>query len=242
MEKKYAEQLTAVRARHKELEQLLQDSAVLANPERLRTITREYQELGEIVDLGEQLGDVGRRLIEARKAVRDFAGSEAEDATLRALAKEELAGLEREQGALELKIREALTPEDPLDKKNVIVEIRAGTGGEEAALFAGELFRMLGRAAERKGWATRLISASRTDIGGFKEVIFSVEGRGAFRFFKYESGVHRIQRIPETEKSGRVHTSTATVAVLPEADEVDVKIDPKDVKVETSTAGGHGGL
>ena len=128
-----------------------------------------------------------------------------------------------------------------IGERNVIMEIRAGTGGDEAALFAAELFRMYGRFSERKGWKAYIVSSSRTDIGGFKEIIFEIQGQGAYRMLKYESGVHRVQRIPETEKQGRVHTSTVTVAVLPEAEEVDLKIDPKDLKIETSTSGGHGG-
>lgn len=128
-----------------------------------------------------------------------------------------------------------------MGERSIIVEIRAGTGGEEAALFAAQLYRMYARFAERKGWTVRVASSNRTDLGGFKEIIFTVEGRGVYRALRRESGVHRVQRIPETEKSGRVHTSTATVAVLPEAEEVDLKIDPKDLKIETSTAGGHGG-
>lgn len=142
---------------------------------------------------------------------------------------------------LEAELREAILPPDPLNGKNIIMEIRAGTGGEEAALFAGELMRMYLRFAEQNGWKTHLISQNQTDIGGFKEVVFEIRGRNVYRELKYEAGVHRVQRIPTTEKSGRIHTSTSTVAVLPEAEEVDIQIDPKDLKIETSTSGGHGG-
>lgn len=241
MDSKYLAQIETMRSRHKKLEQLLQDSRILADSERLRTTSREYRELSATLDLAARAAELDAAIKETQKTVKELASGSGEEAALRQIAEEEFARLTKERERVEKELQEALTPQDPTDAKNVIIEIRAGTGGDEAALFAAELFRMLGRAAERKGWTTRLISASRTDLGGFKEVIFEVEGRGAFRFFKYESGVHRIQRIPETEKSGRVHTSTATVAVLPEADEVDIKIDPKDVKVETSTAGGHGG-
>lgn len=148
--------------------------------------------------------------------------------------------LSREYGQVKAAISRAGKQTD-IGERNVILEIRAGTGGDEAALFAAELFRMYSRFAERQGWKVRLASSSRTDIGGFKEIIFEIVGRGAYRALQNESGVHRVQRIPETEKSGRVHTSTATVAVLPEAEEVDIKIDPKDLRIDTMTAGGHGG-
>lgn len=148
--------------------------------------------------------------------------------------------LSREYARLKAELARAEKQTD-IGERGVIMEIRAGTGGEEAALFAAQLFRMYSRFAERQDFKVRLASSNRTDIGGFKEIIFSIEGRGVYRALKYESGVHRVQRIPETEKSGRVHTSTATVAVLPEAQEVDVKIDPKDLRIDTMTAGGHGG-
>lgn len=148
--------------------------------------------------------------------------------------------LSREYGQVKAALSRAGKQAD-IGERNVIMEIRAGAGGDEAALFAAELFRMYARYAERKGWKAYIVSSSRTDIGGFKEIIFSLEGKGAYRALKYESGVHRVQRIPETEKAGRVHTSTITVAVLPEAEELDITLDPKDLKIETSTAGGHGG-
>lgn len=153
---------------------------------------------------------------------------------------EKLAELSREYAQLKSAIARAPKQTD-LGARNVIVEIRAGTGGEEAALFAAELFRLYARFAEKKKWSARIASSSRTDIGGFKEIIFTIEGKNVYHALKFESGVHRVQRIPETEKQGRVHTSTATVAVLPEAEEVDIKIDPKDLRVDTMTAGGHGG-
>lgn len=151
-----------------------------------------------------------------------------------------VSALSREYGQIKAALSRSEKQSD-IGERNVIMEIRAGTGGDEAALFAAELFRMYSRFAERQKWIIRLASSSRTDIGGFKEIIFSIEGQGAYRALKYESGVHRVQRIPETEKAGRVHTSTATVAVLPEAEEIDIKIDPKDLKIDTMTAGGHGG-
>ncbi|OGL65411.1 peptide chain release factor 1 [Candidatus Uhrbacteria bacterium RIFCSPLOWO2_01_FULL_47_24] len=153
---------------------------------------------------------------------------------------QKLAQLSREYSQIKATFARTAKAGD-LGERNVIMEIRAGTGGDEAALFAAQLYRMYARFAERQKWAVRVASSSRTDIGGFKEIIFSIEGKGAYRALKYESGVHRVQRVPETEKSGRVHTSTATVAVLPEAEEVDIKIDPKDLRIDTMTAGGHGG-
>lgn len=148
--------------------------------------------------------------------------------------------LSREYGQVKAALSRA-SKQANIGERNVIMEIRAGTGGDEAALFAAELCRMYARYAERQDWKAYIISSSRTDIGGFKEIIFSIDGKGAYHALKYESGVHRVQRVPETEKQGRVHTSTVTVAVLPEAEEVDIKIEPKDLKIETSTSGGHGG-
>jgi peptide chain release factor 1 len=164
-----------------------------------------------------------------------------EVAELAAIAREELEKIRQQKTALLAEIEEELTPKDPLDKRNIIVEIRAGAGGDEAALFAAQLFRMYSRFAERKGWQAKLISANRTDLGGFKEIIFSVEGKNVWGHLKFESGVHRVQRVPETEKSGRVHTSTASVAVLPEAEDIDIKIEPKDLRIDTFLSGGHGG-
>jgi len=157
------------------------------------------------------------------------------------LAHEELRALEPQLEELEVQIKFLLLPKDPNDNRNVIVEIRAGAGGEEASLFAAVLFRMYMRYAERKGWTTEMLSSSETGLGGFKEVIFRIEGEGAYSLLKYESGVHRVQRVPVTEASGRIHTSTATVAVLPEAEEVDVHIDSDDLKIDTFRASGAGG-
>jgi peptide chain release factor 1 len=163
------------------------------------------------------------------------------DEDMRAFFEEELHALKEEQKELEAQLARDLIPPDPNDDKSVIFEIRAGTGGEEAALFAGDLFRMYGRYAESKGWKVEILSSSPTDLGGFKEVIFAVEGDRAYGRLKYEAGVHRVQRVPATESSGRIHTSTATVAVLPEAEEVDVVIEPKDIRVDTFCSSGHGG-
>ncbi|MBI5071596.1 peptide chain release factor 1 [Candidatus Falkowbacteria bacterium] len=221
--------------RFAELEAELARPEVVSNPEKLKTVSREYSDLKEVMEKINKFHKL-------EKEETDTETVAAQDIPeLAVIAKEELEKIRQEKSALEAEIKEELTPKDPLDKRNIIVEIRAGAGGDEAAIFAAELFRMYSRFAERKGWQTRLISANRTDLGGFKEIIFSVIGKGAWGNLKFESGVHRVQRVPETEKSGRVHTSTASVAVLPEAEEIDIKIEPKDLRVDTFLSGGHGG-
>ncbi len=228
-------EITKTEERFKELEAELARPEVVSDREKLKKISQEYSELKEIIAKINKL----HNLEKAETDTEIIAKQEANE--LAAIAKEELEKIREQKIALEAEIREELTPKDPLDKRNIIVEIRAGAGGDEAALFAAELFRMYSRFAERKGWQTKLISANRTDLGGFKEVIFSVTGKNVWRHLKYESGVHRVQRVPETEKSGRVHTSTASVAVLPEAEEIDIKIEPKDLRIDTFLSGGHGG-
>jgi peptide chain release factor 1 len=163
------------------------------------------------------------------------------DSELRELAEAELASLEEDKSSLEEKLKVLLLPSDPLDEKNVIMEIRAGTGGDEAALFAGDLFRMYSRYAERNGWQIESMSSNPTELGGFKEAIVMISGDRVYSRLKYESGVHRVQRVPETEASGRIHTSAATVAVLPEAEDVDIEIDPNDLRVDVFRSSGHGG-
>ncbi len=224
------------KTRYQELEKMLTDPSVLSDPQKLKEVNGEYAALKDIIELGDRLEKAISDLESAKSAL-----SEATDQEMKELAGSEIKELESEIKELEQKLTMALIPPDPLDKKNIIVEIRAGTGGDEAALFAADLFRMYSRYAERSGWKTKLISTSENDLGGFKEVIFSIKGTNVYGKLKYESGVHRVQRVPETEKQGRIHTSTATVAILPEAEEVDVKIDPKDLKIETTTATGHGG-
>lgn len=228
-------EITKAEERFKELERELTRSEVVSNPQKLKKVSQEYSELKPIIEKINKL----HSLEKAEKETETIAKQEVNE--LAAIAKEELEKIRQQKLILETEIKEELTPKDPLDKRNIIVEIRAGAGGEEAALFAAELFRMYSRFAERKGWQTRLISANRTDLGGFKEVIFSVTGKNVWGYLKYESGVHRVQRVPETEKSGRIHTSTASVAVLPEAEEIDIKIEPKDLKIDTFLSSGHGG-
>jgi len=214
------------------------EAELSANPPaaRLISLSQEYARLKEVLASHDELGRTNRALLEAASESK-----ENSDEEMRALAAAEIPALEKKISDLKTRIEDALTPPDPLDSKNIIMEIRAGTGGDEAALFASELLRLYTRFAERRGFKLTLVASSRTELGGSKEVIVEIAGRDVFRYLKYESGVHLVQRVPETEKSGRVHTSTVTVAVLPSVEETEVKIDPQDVKIETMTAGGHGG-
>ncbi len=224
------------RARAKELEHLLTLPETFSDSKKLKALNQEYNDVRECLTIADHYDAVARAKAEAEQTV-----AEEKDGELAAMAKDELARLAAEEERLKIDLEAALVPPEPMDSKNSYVEIRAGTGGDEAALFAAELFRMYSRYAERRGWKTVLSSSSRSDLGGLKEAVFLVEGQNAYRDLKYESGVHRVQRVPETEKAGRIHTSTATVAVMPEAEEIDLKIDPKDIRVDTFLAGGHGG-
>lgn len=231
MDKKFTDTI----ARHNELEQALSDSSITSQQDKLRTISQEFNFLTPIVKKIKELERVERQLLEAQGAMND------DDAEFMAIAQEEAAGLSELKERLETELREDLAPRDPLDQKNIIIEIRAGTGGDEAGLFAANLFRMYARYAEKKGWNSKILSSNQTGIGGFKEIIFEIQGQRVYSNLKYESGVHRVQRIPDTEKSGRVHTSAATVAVLPEAEEVDIELKAEDLKIDVFRAGGHGG-
>jgi peptide chain release factor 1 len=222
--------------RFSELERLLQDPEVLGNPATRRKVAHEYEELAPKAAVSRELLRVETALHETEHTIATSA-----DPELVALAQEELHLLTRTRGDLAARLAALIGADDPLDRKNILLEIRAGVGGEEAALFAAELFRMYARFAEQKGWTSTLLSASRTSIGGLKEVICEIAGSNVFGQMRFESGVHRVQRVPETEKSGRVHTSTATVAVLPEPEAVDITIHPEDVKIEATTSSGHGG-
>jgi peptide chain release factor 1 len=230
------DRFAAIIARHDELERELQDPALHQDPERLRERSKEYAEIEEAVRTIRALDGFRSSLAE----VEALAASES-DPELRAIAEEERTTLQRSIAEAEQRLTESLNPPDPLDSKDTIVEIRAGAGGDEAGLFAAELFRAYARYAERQGWTTKLVEANRTGIGGYKEVVFEVNGRSVYKKLKYEAGVHRVQRVPSTEKSGRVHTSTVTVAVLPEAEDADVELKLEDVKVEATTSSGHGG-
>jgi peptide chain release factor 1 len=209
---------------------------VANDPEALRRLGRDLARLGPLVAAWDRLGAVRRELGDARY-LRDA----EPDGELREMAKDEVRRLEAAEATLVDELKVVLLPRDPYDERNVIVEIRAGTGGEEAALFAAQLFRMYVRYAERHRWSVEVIDANETGIGGMKEVIFEVTGDGAYSRLKFEGGVHRVQRVPETESGGRIHTSTATVAVLPEADEVDVDIDEKDLRIDVYRSTGPGG-
>ena len=227
--------LEDVAERYREVEGLLSDPRVLTDQGRFRTLTKEHAELSEVVA-------AYRRLCKIRE---DAAGSQEllkdPDQDVREMARAELEQLENEQTALEQHLKLLLLPRDPNDNKSVILEIRAGTGGNEAALFAGDLFRMYTRYAERQGWRVELLSATEAEIGGFKEVIALITGQGVYSRFKYESGTHRVQRVPETEAQGRIHTSACTVAVLPEAEDVELQIDPTELRIDVYRASGAGG-
>jgi len=227
--------LAKVEERYDELGRLMADPATTASHERIREVGRELAALQPVVDAVRALRAAERQVEEARALV------ESDDADLRDIAREDLANASQRMEELLRQLRVLLIPRDPLDEKNVIVEIRAGEGGEEAALFALDLFRMYSRYAERHRWKLEIMSQSESEKGGFKEVIFRIAGKGAYSKLKFESGVHRVQRIPSTEAQGRIHTSTATVAVLPEAEEVDVQIDESDLKIDVYRAGGKGG-
>jgi len=230
------ERLEAMAARHEELLRALADPSLLADPERYQQVAREQAQLAATVSAYREYRRLLREMEDAAALAR-----EESDPELREMARAEAARLREASEALALRLRQSLTPRDPLADRNIIVEIRAGTGGEEAALFAGDLYRMYARFAERNRWKVEVLQSSPSELGGFKEIVFSIQGQGAYRRLKYESGVHRVQRVPATEASGRIHTSTATVAVLPEAEEVEVAIRPDELEIETYRAGGAGG-
>ncbi|MBI5023248.1 MAG: peptide chain release factor 1 [Candidatus Magasanikbacteria bacterium] len=225
-----------IRQKYNELNTELQNPAIINDAVKFKKKSREFNELKEAIDRADELEKIDNEMEDTKKILKD----ETDEEMIKT-ASVEIETLAAKKTKLTNELDEMLNPQDPLDKKDVIVEIRAGAGGDESALFAAELFRLYSLMAEKRNWKTHLISSNRIGIGGFKEVIFSIVGKNVFKYLKYESGVHRVQRVPETEKSGRIHTSTATVAILPEVEEVDLKIEPKDLKIETSTAGGHGG-
>jgi peptide chain release factor 1 len=230
------EKLEALEKRYQELHELMADPSVTTDPTRLREISREISDLEDRVAKYRAYLDTHEALEKTRVLAR-----EEPDEEMRALAKEEADKLEADEARLFQELQLLLVPRDPRDDKDVFIEIRAGTGGDEAALFAADLFRMYTRYAEGKGWKVDLVDENRTGLKGFKEVVFEIKGRGAFSRMKYESGVHRVQRIPVTEASGRIHTSTATVAVLAEVDDVEIDIRPEDIKMDIFHASGHGG-
>jgi peptide chain release factor 1 len=229
------DKLEAIKAKFEDLGVALTNPEIVGNNRKFRTMSQEYRSLEKIVKAYEEYKKVLGDLDVYKEALN------GEDAELRELAKEELPVLEDNKEKLEAAIRQLLIPKDPQDEKNCILEIRAGTGGDEASLFAGDLLRMYLRYCEKKGWKTAVLSESEGTVGGYKEVQLEVTGEDVYGTLKFESGVHRVQRVPDTETSGRVHTSAATVAVMPEAEEVDVEVKDSDVKMETARSGGAGG-
>ncbi len=228
--------LEARAVRHEALGAQLADPGILADQTRYQQTTREYADLGETTERFREYQVAGREAAEAEAMARDET-----DAELREMARAEATRLGGRMAQLEADLRRLLLPRDPRDERNIIVEIRAGTGGDEAGLFAGVLLRMYARYAERRRWKSEILSSSAQGIGGFKEVVVAINGRGAHSRLKFESGVHRVQRVPATEASGRIHTSTATVAVLPEAEDVEIVIRPEELDIGTYRAGGAGG-
>jgi len=229
------DKLAAEEKRYDELTHLLSTAEVQADPNEMRKHSKALAELEPLVDKYREYKGVADELAQAEEML---AGA---DVDMRELAKEELKSLTPRRDGIVAELKVLLIPKDPNDQKNVVLEIRAGTGGDEAALFASELFRMYTKYAERQGWKIEVMSSSDTGVGGLKEVIATIEGRGVYSKLKYESGVHRVQRVPATEASGRIHTSTATVAVLPEAEDVDIQINEKDLRVDTFCSSGPGG-
>ncbi|OPY59686.1 MAG: Peptide chain release factor 1 [Pelotomaculum sp. PtaU1.Bin035] len=230
------DKLAALEEKYEELGNLIADPEIIADLGRWQQYVKTHSELAGVVSAYRDYKKTAKEIQEAKELL-----NEEPDGEMREMAQAELDELVKKKSELELKLKLLLLPKDPNDEKNVIVEIRAGTGGEEAALFAADLFRMYSRFAERQGWKTEVLGANYTDIGGFKEIIFLIEGRGAYSRLKFESGAHRVQRIPTTESGGRIHTSAATVAVLPEAEEVDVEISQNDLRIDVFCASGHGG-
>jgi len=229
------EKLAEVEKRYGELDRLLADPQLLSNQREYTKVAKERSDLEEVITCYRQWRKVDKEIEENRELLNE------KDEALRELAKEELVALQEEKQKLESQLKLLLLPKDPNDRKGVLLEIRAGTGGEEASLFAASLFRMYTRHAEARGWKVEVMSSNPTGLGGFKEIITLIEGQGVYSRLKFEGGVHRVQRVPVTEASGRIHTSAVTVAVLPEADEVEVGIDPKELRVDVFRSSGPGG-
>lgn len=227
--------LESVEKRFIELEKELSDPAVVSNLDKYRGLAKEHSDLDPVVRTFRQYLELKRELHDNEELLEDT------DEDIQELAREEIAEIKQKVKKTEEELKSLLVPRDPNDEKNVILEIRAGTGGDEAALFVADLFRMYSRYAEQNGWKVEVLSSHSTGIGGFKEIILAVDGKGAYSRLKFESGVHRVQRVPVTESQGRIHTSAITVAVLPEAEEVDVAIDPLDLRVDVYRSSGPGG-
>jgi peptide chain release factor 1 len=230
------ERLDSMLRRYREICGLVQDPGLVKDQNRYRSLMKEYARLGEIDAAYNETCVLSEQLQETKSLVQD-----EDDPEMRELAREEFRDLETRLAGAEERLKFLLIPKDPLDEKNIIMEIRAGTGGEEAALFAADLYRMYSRFAETRGWKFEIMNTNETELGGYKEIVFSVSGGNVYENLRYESGVHRVQRVPATETSGRIHTSAVTVAVLPEADETEIDIRPEDLRIDVMRAGGPGG-
>ncbi|RDW20531.1 peptide chain release factor 1 [Oceanobacillus chungangensis] len=230
------DRLQSLEDRYNKLNELLSDPEVISNTNKLREYSKEQSGLADAVQAFREYKDVGSQLTDAKEMLED-----EQDADMQEMVKAEIAELTQSKTDLEEKMKILLLPKDPNDDKNVFMEIRGAAGGDEAALFAGDLYRMYSRYAENQGWKTEIMEAHTTGVGGYKEIIFMINGNGAYSKLKYENGAHRVQRVPETESGGRIHTSTATVAVLPEAEDVEVEVHEKDIRVDTFASSGPGG-
>ncbi|RDW22280.1 peptide chain release factor 1 [Oceanobacillus arenosus] len=230
------DRLQSLEDRYNKLNELLSDPEVISNTNKLREYSKEQSGLTDAVQAFREYKEVDSQLVDAKEMLED-----EQDADMQEMVKAEIAELTQSKTDLEEKMKILLLPKDPNDDKNVFVEIRGAAGGDEAALFAGDLYRMYSRYAENQGWKTEIMEAHSTGVGGYKEIIFMINGNGAYSKLKYENGAHRVQRVPETESGGRIHTSTATVAVLPEAEDVEVEVHEKDIRVDTFASSGPGG-
>lgn len=232
----YSVKLKELKSKYDQLHSDLSDPAVLSNPKKSASAHKEFHQVKEIIDKIEKLEEIEKNIVDNQLIL-----DSEENQELETLAQEENQDLLSNKQDLENELQKYFNPANPLDAKNAIIEIRAGTGGDESALFAADLFRMYSRLADKREWKIKIVSSNRIGLGGFKEIIFELIGPNSYGTLKYESGTHRVQRIPETEKSGRIHTSAATVAVLPEAEDIDIQIKPEHLKIDTFASGGHGG-
>jgi peptide chain release factor 1 len=230
------ERLESLLKRYDELSLMIQDADLVKDQNKYKTLMKEYSQLAAIHGLNTELTELAAQTSDTRALIQD-----EKDPEMKELAREELKDLEQRHKDADDRLKSLLIPKDPLDEKNIIMEIRAGTGGEEAALFAADLYRMYSRFAETRGWVFEIMNSNETELGGFKEIVFSISGSNVYENLRYESGVHRVQRVPATEASGRIHTSAVTVAVLPEADETEIDIRPEDLRIDVMRAGGPGG-
>jgi len=230
------EKLAQIESRYDEMTRELSSPEIHGDSARYQKLAKQHSELGEIVAKFREWKDIEKALEGAKQLL-----AETDDAEMKQMAEEEQKSLEARREAVEREVKILLIPKDPNDEKNVILEIRAGTGGDEASLFAGELFRMYSRYAESQGWRVEILESSPSPVGGMKEVVAAIQGHKVYSRLKYESGVHRVQRVPATEQQGRIHTSAATVAVLPEAEDIDIKIESKDLRIDTFCSSGPGG-